>query len=271
MKKLSSFLIFIVSLHNIPLFATSLIPSLDLQMKRQERINIENRAFEKKQLNSSKLTALKRLRQTKIYASSSVASRTFEHIQKPTAPIRTEFPYSNVNLSYSVNTEIPWVDMDRVRSTWNSWYTDVRANLGLSGYTYDKRLDRTASDWNEVFAAGNWLNHHRRSPTDSYYNYSKITDWFRARGVVGKLIGGATTTENVGYGYYRCSSSDCTDTLISSIRSTFDFFMSEKWKSYDAHYRSIVQPHFTKIGLAISVIPSENRYYMTIHYITEFE
>lgn len=45
--------------------------------------------------------------------------------------------------------------------------------------------------------------------------------------------------------------------------------MSEKGKSYDAHYRSIVQPHFTKIGLDIIVVPGERRYYMTIHYITE--
>ena len=84
-----------------------------------------------------------------------------------------------------------------------------------------------------------------------------------------KVINRAKNTENVGYGYYSCNESDCTDELITSIRSTYDFFMSEKGKSYDAHYRSIVQPYFTKIGMDIIVVPSERRYYMTIHYITE--
>ena len=47
--------------------------------------------------------------------------------------------------------------------------------------------------------------------------------------------------------------------------------MSEKGKAYDAHYRSIVQPVFTKIGLDIIVVPEEYRYYLTVHYITDFE
>ena len=57
--------------------------------------------------------------------------------------------------------------------------------------------------------------------------------------------------------------------MIRSIRTTFDFFMSEKGKAYDAHYRSIVQPNFSRIGLDIIVVPTEKRYYMTVHYITE--
>jgi hypothetical protein len=96
-----------------------------------------------------------------------------------------------------------------------------------------------------------------------------IDSWFIARGVNPKIVSRAKHTENVGYGYYSCSQSDCTDTLIASIRSTYDFFMSEKGKAYDAHYRSIVQPNFSKIGLDVIVVPSERRYYLTVHYITE--
>ncbi len=168
-------------------------------------------------------------------------------------------------------TNVAWVDMNRVRSTWLTWYNGTRADLGLSPYSFDARLDTSAHAWNIKFAEGKWLNHHRRSSTDSYYNYNIITEWFRNQGVVGKVVGWATTTENVGYGYYNCNSSDCTDELISSIRTTYDFFMSEKWKSYDPHYRSIVQPNFTEIGLDIIVVPSDRRYYVTVHYITEFK
>lgn len=95
-----------------------------------------------------------------------------------------------------------------------------------------------------------------------------IDDWFVARGIDPIVINRSKHTENVGYGYYSCNATDCTDELIHSIRSTYDFFMSEKGRSYDAHYRSIVNPYFTKMGLDIIVVPSEKRYYMTIHYIT---
>ncbi len=272
MKKICCILLYIFSLHTLSLSATMLVPSLQSQMKRQEGINIENRVLAKKQLNTSKLSALKLARQSKVTMSvSNPQNKTSPQIASRTLSEISWNSTKQNDTMYSVANTVDWVDMDRVRATWNSWYTSVRSNLGLGAYTFDPRLDTTAADWNTAFTAGHWLNHHRRSPTDSYYNYSIITDWFKNRGVVGKLIWWATTTENVWYGYYRCTSSDCTDTLISSIRSTFDFFMSEKWKAYDAHYRSIVQPNFTKIGLAISLVPSENRYYMTIHYITEFE
>jgi hypothetical protein len=76
-------------------------------------------------------------------------------------------------------------------------------------------------------------------------------------------------TENVGYGYYHCTDSDCTSELIASIRTTWNFFMSEKGKSYDAHYRSIINPYFTKVGMDIIIVPGEKRYYLTMHFITE--
>ena len=36
------------------------------------------------------------------------------------------------------------IDMDRVRSTWLSWYNTARADKGLPAYIYNEQLDRTA-------------------------------------------------------------------------------------------------------------------------------
>jgi uncharacterized protein YkwD len=241
-------------------------PSLSVQMKKQEAIN-------------KKVALAERLKAKKTKNTLQNPKKTIgkTETKKDLTPVLTIPPVPQ-NYVISTKTEtrteeiktptLPWVDMQRVYSTWIGWYNETRTELGLVPYTYDNRLTVTASDWNRVFAEGKWQNHHRRNPGDTYYDYKKITAWFAERGVVGKVVGGATTTENVGYGYYNCNSSDCTDTLIRAIRSTFDYYMSEK--SYNGlHYKSIVQPNFRKIGLDIIVVPSEKRYYLTVHYITE--
>lgn len=250
-------------------------PNLNTQMKKQEKVDKEKRSIERKLTNTQRLKDLKSGKQVTTITNQNSSTRITlrDKVQAGTAITQTKTTTSQKTLPLLT----PWlssvanVDMSRVRTEWLSWYNATRSSLGRGVYSYDSRLDKTAQDWNKVFAAGKWLNHHRRSPSDSYYNFTKISTWFADRWVVGKVSGGATTTENVGYGYYRCTESDCTDELIAAIRTTYDFFMSEKGKSFDAHYQSIIQPHFTKIWLDIIVEPSDNRYYLTVHYITDFE
>lgn len=168
-------------------------------------------------------------------------------------------------------TQIKNVNMAEVRAYWMTLYNTVRAKNNLAPYTYNSELDRSASVWNPIFAASSGINHHRRSPGDSYYDYPTIEKWFNALGLFAPVIERATFTENVGYGNYTCNKSDCTEDLKQAIRSTFLFYLSEKGKSYDAHYRSIVQPNFTEMGMDILVNPREGRYYLTVHYATEVE
>jgi hypothetical protein len=201
------------------------------------------------------------------------STKSSKIVKKSLTPTLTIPPVPRVNptlsATYTVASTIPGVDMSRVRSTWLGWYNDIRQSEWLGRYEYDSRLDSTAHDWNIRFAEWSGLNHHRRNPWDSYYDFSVVDQWFIARRIDPRIINRAKHTENVGYGHYSCNSTDCTETLIRSIRSTFDFFMSEKGKAYDAHYRSIIQPYFTRIGLDIIIVPSERRYYLTVHYITE--
>ncbi len=280
MKKILSLCIISIILGTISTVgATQLRPSLSTQMIKQEQINKKNNL-------STRLQEQARLRQeakNKVFAlrykqqvlknktSNSttvvpVVSPTILIIQRPPEIIKT--PETTTLRSSNIPTP-PNVDMSRVRSTWIGWYNSVRQWEWLGSYSYDERLNTTAYDWTIELAKWKWQNHHTRTPWDGYYNFAVIDQWFMARGVNPIVINRSKHTENVGYGTYSCNSSDCTDTLIQSIRSTFNFFMSEKGKSYDAHYRSIVQPSFTKIGLSVIVVPEENRYYLTVHYITE--
>ncbi len=229
-------------------------PSLLVQMSRQERVNRDARIFEMKMNNQMKLRELR-------------ARNKWE--KATTAPQKLVQSYKWGEFSSSNQTNISNVDMSKVRNAWFSWYNDYRSTLNLWKYNHDPRLDKTAHDWNIIFSAEKWQNHHRRSAGDSYYDFPVIDTWFIDRGINPIVINRSKHTENVGYGYYSCSSSDCTDELITSIRSTFNFFMSEKGRSYDAHYRSIINPYFTKMGFDIIIVPSEKRYYITVHFITE--
>lgn len=263
MKKL--FLIAIITLFSTETFAQGVVlkPSLSLQMERQSKIDKKNYFSEKRLKSQMRLAEKKAEKNAKL-------AQTKTPVKTPSPSISIPHSQPQINLpSYSVSSTIPGVDMNRVRATYLSWYNSTRASLSLGMLSFDSRLDTTAHDWNIEFAKGRGENHHRRNPGNSYYDFAVIDAWFLARGINPKVINRAKHTENVGYGYYYCSDSDCTDELIASIRTTYDFFMSEKGKSYDAHYRTIIQPYFTKIGMDIIVVPSEKRYYMTIHHITE--
>lgn len=240
----------------------SLKPNLTLQMQKQEWINKENKLFERKYANKMRLAEL---RAQKWISTNKVLSGV--HTTKSSLVV-THISTSPSSPS-SYQPSITNVDISRVRDSWFSWYNTTRLHLGLGAYWYDNRLDSTAHDWNIEFAKWKGQNHHRRNPSDSYYDFPIIDAWFTARGINPIVINRSKNTENVWYGYYNCTTSDCTNELIDSIHSTFDFFMSEKGKSYDAHYRSIVNPYFTKMGFDIIVVPSEKRYYITIHYITK--
>jgi len=161
------------------------------------------------------------------------------------------------------------IDMGRVRAAWLDWYNEYRATLDLAPYASDSALDRTASNWS-FFSVKRGTIDHKRAWKSAYYDYKGIESWFSNRGVTFKNVRGKTFTENIGWGVYSCAEDDCTDELISSIRSTFDFFMSEKGKAYRSHYNTIVSPDFTKMGMGIGVDAASKRYYLTAHFAVDF-
>ena len=170
---------------------------------------------------------------------------------------------------YPLGEDVPSnIDMAKVRITWLSWYNGVRAQAGLTAYRYNEQLTRSAIAWSEQSEIKGYMDH-KRNLGDSYYDYWKITDWFKNLGLEFKNVYRVTFTENIGWGPYRCSKSDCTDDLISAIRTTFDFYMAEKDKSYKPHYESVMNKYFKEIGLGIAIDEKAGKYYLTVHYGTE--
>ncbi len=139
--------------------------------------------------------------------------------------------------------------------------------MGLRPYVINEYLNATASNWS-TFSVLRGTIDHRRSPKAAYYDYGAIEKWFAGKGLEFANVGGKTFTENIGWGPFRCPESDCTGPLIDATRSTFDFFLSEKG-SNGAHYRSLVNPQFTQIGIGVALSPTQGRYYLTVHYGTE--
>ena len=160
------------------------------------------------------------------------------------------------------------IDMDRVRDAWFGWYNEYRASLGLPAYESDAVLEHTAGNWS-YYAVKRGTIDHKRSPSAPYYDYPAIEAWFDNLGVSFENVQGKTFTENIGWGPYRCAADDCTDELIAAIRTTFDFFLSEKDKQYRPHYNAIVSPYFTRMGLGIAIDPAAKRYFLTAHFTTK--
>lgn len=172
---------------------------------------------------------------------------------------------------YPLGDDVPAnVDMERVRVTWLQWYNDARAEEGREPLAYNQQLARTANSWSQEAVRRGEITH-QRDPGDSYYDYRKITEWFKNLGLEFKNVNRVTHTENIAWEYYNCSESedDCTDHMIPQVRKAFDFYMGEKGQAYTAHYDSIMQPYFKEVGLGIAVDRTANRYYLTVHYGTE--
>lgn len=163
---------------------------------------------------------------------------------------------------------VPGVDMEEVRRTWLNWYNDVRRDLHLTGLNYNRNLTRTATLWSRKSRDAGSITH-KRPGQSAYYDYNRMVDWFADFDLEFKNVSRITFTENIGYGYYNCKSDDCTGALIQAVKSTLEFFLSEKGKAYAPHYDSIVNPHYRLVGLGLALDAKSKKYYLTVHYGTE--
>jgi hypothetical protein len=172
---------------------------------------------------------------------------------------------------YSVNSDIPNVDENAVRQYWIDLINGERNILWLTPYTYDSSLDTTAKIWSDM-AVSRWYIDHKINTWDSYYDYWKKVKWMKNNGVVCKNISRITFSESIAWQTYSCPSwADCTNALKKAVKRSFDFFMSEKGKDYDPHYRGIAQPLFETMWLGLSVKDlwnNKSKMYLTNHYCT---
>lgn len=156
-------------------------------------------------------------------------------------------------------------DAQKVREAWLAWHNDARAAQGLSPLNYHSDLEKTATAWSQYQVDNGYVGH-KRSSTDSYYNYNKITERFSDFGVKFANIGSGKSafSESMGYRWYACKSGDCTDALLTATKKSFDAFMKEG--ANGAHYKAIMMPHYTQMGIGFAHNPQNGMVYTTIHY-----
>jgi hypothetical protein len=162
---------------------------------------------------------------------------------------------------------IAGVDLKEVRRVWLSWTNAERTIGGLKPFTANPQLDRSAVTWSR-FSRDRGEMSHKRDGQTAYYDYAIITKWFQNLGLTFRNTNRMTYSESIGYGPYNCSQEVCTQKLISSLRSTFDFYLKEKNRKSRPHYGAIVNTEFKIQGMGIAIDPDAKRYYVTIHYAT---
>jgi hypothetical protein len=137
-------------------------------------------------------------------------------IEKETSSINKSSEYTGKN-----------IDIAKVKKYWIDLQNTERKSLGLTPFSYDDKLDITALKWSQNKRDAGTIDH-KVSPGDSYYDYWKKADWMKDNGVVCTNIDRVTFSESIGWGHMSCKDDECTDELNTAIKSTFDFFMSEK-------------------------------------------
>ncbi len=159
------------------------------------------------------------------------------------------------------------IDMAQVRDAWLGWVNQARSGLGRDPYAYHDALNHSATRWSEENeASGTGKMTHQRPGTNGYYDYYGIKEWFTALGVEFAAGSGTVYSENIGWGPYSCSETDCTEKIKAAAKLIFDAFMAEKGTSYTAHYDTVVSPDFKITGLGIAVDETLKRFYLTTHY-----
>ncbi len=182
--------------------------------------------------------------------------------------IQKEEQTSSKNLQniwkYNFNFEI-------VNNYWLGLINSERNNVWREAYVLEEKLNISSSNWAKE-SKNKWYIDHKRNKKDSYYNYKKIESWMKDNWVVCNKKSGKTFTESIWYWYFSCTDFDCTENLKNAINGTFKFFMSEKWKKYDPHYRAIVSKYFTQMWVWIELEQTwknSYKYYLVNHYCTE--
>lgn len=167
-------------------------------------------------------------------------------------------------------TTLPNIDLATVQQTWLDWSNNIRTELGLNLLSINPYLNQTATEWSNYSLTRGYIDHKRIGQTN-YYDYGIIENWFNDFGITFKNINTITFTETIGWGYYSCSTNDCTSSVIKAIDSSFQFIMSEKNKTYRPHYNSLINPNFSQLGFGLALDKNTKKYFLTIHYGTQVE
>ena len=192
---------------------------------------------------------------------------------KSTSTTKTSYSNKSSTKLPHLSDNFSNIDEQKVRDAILSWHNDERDSLWLKNYKYNLNLEWAATiRANEISESWKTKYLHVRNSWDWTYNYNSILNWFYDLWInfPSSVKWAASFSESVWYWYYKCSKSDCTQTLIDSVKKTRTWLiMKEKSYNWD-HYRAAVMKHFTQMWAWIAIDKSNNRYYIVLHYWVDF-
>ncbi|MDD2487044.1 MAG: CAP domain-containing protein [Candidatus Gracilibacteria bacterium] len=159
-------------------------------------------------------------------------------------------------------------DLPEIQNKWLEWTNTERSKYGLPDYQISEALNITASSWSEYSKSRGYIDH-KRPGQKLYYDFNKIGGWFNSKGVSFQKVSKTTFSESIGWNVYSCKKDDCTERLLSAVKTTFEMYMREKGKKYRPHYNALINKDFTVVGIGLSVDEKKHKYYITIHYGTK--
>lgn len=179
---------------------------------------------------------------------------------------------STVKLPHLLDN-FPNINEQNVRDAILSRHNEERNNVWVDPYIYNIDLEWSATTRATKLADSHKTsNLHLRNNWDWYYNYNSILSWFSNLWInfPKSVKWAASFSETVWYGTYKCSKSDCTQELINSIKRTWTNLIMKEKVSKGSHYNAATMKHFTQMWVWIAIDKSNNRYYLVIHYWTNF-
>ena len=199
-----------------------------------------------------------------------IAQELDQRIKERVVEATAWLPPTQTPTSQQSYQTLPNVDFEKVRTARLGRHNDLRAKKNLKPYRYHSELERTAKKRADYLVSLGRRTH-QRSAKDGYYSYPAIKVRFSDQGVkfTRETAGKSAFSESIGYRTYRCSSQDCTQELIDATKKIFDGFAAE-WEG-GPHYRALMMPHFTQMGLGFEFDPVKKYVYTVIHYGTEIE
>lgn len=246
----------------------------DYKLTAKDKIIINKINYKIKPLLEKQTLAFRQKLESKInelqqkYKSNQRFYYIFEQIKNDNYMFNHKLEYTNHYKDFKI-------DYEKVKSTWLKRHNDVRRDLWVTPYSYDKRLDNTWYEWSKK-QRSDWFISHKKYWDTEFYNYKVVEKWFNDRWVKCKVSGWATSSESIWKFGYGCTDSDCTDEFLESLKVIFDIYMDEKdlWYPADAHYRWITLWSLKKMGIWLAFYKTDKKddyeYYMTTHYCTEF-
>jgi hypothetical protein len=158
------------------------------------------------------------------------------------------------------------IDLQRFNQTRLNKVNTMRSQAWISyGYELSSSLQHVAQSWSDYSKSIGSISH-KKYGSKSYYDYKLIQKYVEHNGVIFGDKAWTKVVENIGWWVVKCKDDDCTDEIIKATESTRKFFMSEKWKAYAPHYKSMVSAHYTDAWFGVSVDRKTGKYFFTAYY-----